>query len=152
MSRDETLIYEVRLDEPPALVWRALTEPGLLARWLGDSDFDAHVGRRFQLRPGGAAGAGPVEGEVIEAETERLLSYRWRADTSGPAPLDTVVTWILEPTAEGGTRLRMVHDGFPIVVESPAAARTAEVASLSLHRARRARVHSCSQGSLKWAA
>lgn len=151
MSRDTTILYEVRLDEPPALVWRALTEPGLLARWLGEGDFQAKVGRRFSLRPGGAAGAAAIDGEVVEAEAERLLSYRWRADGEGQPALDTTVTWILEPTPEGGTRLRMVHDGFPIVVERPATARSAQVASLSAHRRAR-RTQSYSQRSLKWAA
>lgn len=152
MSQDATIIYEVRLDEPPRLVWRALTEPELLARWLGEGNFAAEIGRRFSLRPGGAAGDSAIDGEVVAAEAERLLSYRWRAEAEGQAALDTTVTWILEPTAEGGTRLRLVHDGFPIVVESPAAVRSAQVASLPSHRARRAPTQSHSQRSLKWAA
>lgn len=118
----DAILIEARLDEPPALVWRALTEPELMARWLGESDIEAVVGRRFALRPGGAA---VVACEVIEAEPDRLLSYRWRAEGEGQAALDTVVTWILEPTAEGGTRLRLVHDGFPIVVEQGARATAA---------------------------
>ena len=27
-------------------------------------------------------------------------------------PLDTVVTWTLTPSPDGGTHLRLVHDGF----------------------------------------
>lgn len=118
----DAIILETALDQPPELVWRALTEPALVARWLGVADIRAVVGGRFALTPGGAAGDKPVDCEVIEAEPDRLLSYRWRAGGEGGAEaLDTVVTWILEPTADGGTRLRLVHDGFPIVVRQPAA-------------------------------
>jgi uncharacterized protein YndB with AHSA1/START domain len=130
------ILIEARLDEPPALVWRALTEPELMARWLGEGDVEAVVGRRFVVRPGGAAGQAPVDCEVVEAEPERLLSYRWRADGEGTAALDTVVTWILEPTAEGGTRLRLVHDGFPIVVEQEGRTRESAAAATLSARSR----------------
>jgi uncharacterized protein YndB with AHSA1/START domain len=118
----EAIVIDVTLDAPPGRVWRALTEPALVARWLGEAGIEARTGRRFSLRPGGAAGEGPVECEVIEAEEDRLLSYRWRAEAAGGlAALDTVVTWVLDPTPDGGTRLRLVHDGFPITRAAPAA-------------------------------
>jgi uncharacterized protein YndB with AHSA1/START domain len=122
MSMDaETIILEAALDAPPRAVWRALTEPQLLARWLGASDIEAAVGRRFTVIPGGAAGPAPVACEVIEVEPDRLLSYRWRTNGEGRAALDTVVTWVLDPTPDGGTRLRLVHDGFPVTLQRPAA-------------------------------
>ena len=140
----DALIIEVALDQPPELVWRALTEPALVARWLGVSDIRAVVGERFALKPGGPAGDTSIDCEVIEAEPDHLLSYRWRASGDGKAEaLDTVVTWILEPTAEGGTRLRLVHDGFPIVVQQPASTPVRET------------THACANDngwSLKWAA
>jgi uncharacterized protein YndB with AHSA1/START domain len=51
----------VRVDEflahPPARVWRALTDPDLLARWLMPNDFRPEVGHTFTFRtdprPGG---------------------------------------------------------------------------------------------------
>jgi uncharacterized protein YndB with AHSA1/START domain len=111
----------VALDAPPDLVWRALTEPALVARWLGANDVEARIGRRFTLAP--TAGKPPVDCEVIEVERDRLLSYRWREGGEGAAAaLDTVVTWVLDPAPDGGTRLRLVHDGFPIVLQQPALA------------------------------
>ena len=121
MTRDDKtqpIVLDAALDAPPPLVWRALTEPALLARWLAPNDIKAEVGRRFTVRPDGPIGAAPIDCEVLAIEPERLLSYRWRGG-EGDAALDTVVTWVLEPTAEGGTRLRLVHDGFPIVLDQP---------------------------------
>jgi uncharacterized protein YndB with AHSA1/START domain len=53
--------------------------------------------------------------EVLDREPPRLLRYSWKggADTN-PAygsRLDSTVTWTLMPV-EGGTHLRLVHDGF----------------------------------------
>jgi len=149
MSR-EAIILDEALDAPPDLVWRALTEPGILARWLGPNDIRAIVGERFTLHPGGAVGGEPIDCEVLEAEPPERLSYRWRGGEPGaPEALDTVVTWIIEPTADGGTRLRLIHDGFPIVVEQPQ--RTAEVVDLASRRASRIQARN-SMRSLAWAA
>jgi uncharacterized protein YndB with AHSA1/START domain len=117
----DAIIIEAALDAPPERVWRVLTEPALVARWLGVNDIRAVVGERFDVKPGGPAGDAPIACEVLEADPHRRLSYRWRGGDGEAAVLDTVVTWILEPTAEGGTRLRLVHDGFPIVVQQLAA-------------------------------
>jgi uncharacterized protein YndB with AHSA1/START domain len=146
----EAIILDEALDAPPELVWRALTEPDLLARWLAPNDIRAIVGERFTLRPDGAVGQRPIECEVLEAEPPERLSYRWRGGEPGaPDALDTVVTWIIEPAPGGGSRLRLIHDGFPIVVEQPA--RTAEVVDLAARRASRIQARYTTR-SLAWAA
>jgi uncharacterized protein YndB with AHSA1/START domain len=136
---DEAIIIDVAVAAPPRLVWRVLSEPALLARWLGDNDIEAAAGARFQVRPGGLAGPDPVACEVIEAEPEKLLSYRWRSEGRTDA-LDTVVTWVLDPTPDGGTRLRLVHDGFPITLARTPASGASMCAANDNHR------------SLAWAA
>jgi uncharacterized protein YndB with AHSA1/START domain len=96
---------------PPAKVWRALTEPALLARWLMSTDMRAEVGQSFSFTTEPTPWwDGVVHCEVLELEREKRLSYTWR---SGPesSPLDTVVTWTLTPTPEG-TRLALEHSGF----------------------------------------
>ena len=70
----------------------------------------------------------------------------WRPIRTTCSVLDTVVTWILEPTAEGGTRLRLVHDGFPIVVQQPATTPVRETTNARLTCA------NDNARSLKWAA
>jgi uncharacterized protein YndB with AHSA1/START domain len=145
MSQD-AIILETDLDAPPHAVWRALTEPALVARWLAANDISPEPGARFTVRPDGPLGEAPVDCEVVEAEPHRLLSYRWRAGR-GDTVLDTVVTWVLDPTPDGGTRLRLVHDGFPIVLEQP----RAPLRALSEREARRSPTNR-TQGAFKWAA
>src|SRR5215813_10545121 len=53
---------------------------------------------------------GVVRCEVLEVVPHRRLVYSWRGG-SDAAPLDSTVTWTLQPEANG-TRLRMVHSGF----------------------------------------
>ena len=109
----ETLVMDFDLDEPPHQVWRALTEPELLAAWLGPNDIQAEVGRKFSIEAAPGSGA-PVECEVLEVEPDKSLTYSWRERREGGPALDSQVTWILTPTFIGGTRLRIVHDGFAL--------------------------------------
>jgi uncharacterized protein YndB with AHSA1/START domain len=98
------------LSHPAGRVWRALTDPELIARWLMPNDFKPVVGHRFTFRTdpvpqGGFDGI--VHGEVLAVEPERLLRIAWRG---GPT-LDTTVTWTLVPEGTG-TRLFLAHEGF----------------------------------------
>jgi uncharacterized protein YndB with AHSA1/START domain len=101
---------------PAELVWRALTEPALIAAWLMDNDFAPVLGHRFTLRTEPAPGFdGIVHGEVLEVEPPRRMRWRWRG-----GPIDTEVSFTLSPVGIGaveGTRLEVEHSGF----EGPAA-------------------------------
>lgn len=97
------------LAHPPEKVWRALTDPDLLASWLMPNDFRAVVGHRFTFRtdPVQAQGFdGIVHCEVVTLEPPRLLAISWVA-----GGIDTTVTWRLIPEGTG-TRLLLTHDGF----------------------------------------
>lgn len=70
----------VRVDQffahPPAKVWRALTDPGLMARWLMPNDFKAEVGHEFTFTTEPVAQVGfdgIVYCRVLEIEAEKLL-------------------------------------------------------------------------------
>ncbi len=97
------------LDERAAKVWRALTTPALLARWLGPNDFKGEVGARFSVggAPGVANDNAVATCEVLAIEEGRLLRLGWRE-----GEVDSVVTFALEPGVDGGVRLRLTHDGF----------------------------------------
>lgn len=88
---------------PPERVWRALTDPRALSRWLLPGDFAPRPGHRFIFRHGRE---GRIRGEVVAVEEDRRLSYTWRRDGEPPS----LVTWTLEPV-EGGqsTRVRLTH-------------------------------------------
>jgi uncharacterized protein YndB with AHSA1/START domain len=109
MTDPRTIRVDEFLPHPPAHVWRALTDPVLLAKWLMPNDFRPVVGHRFTFltdpRPN-VDFDGVVHCEVLVVEPESLLRISWRGGS-----LDSTVTWTLE--SEGrGTRLFLEHDGF----------------------------------------
>lgn len=113
----ESIIVEFELPHVPGKVWRALTDPELLAAWLMPNNIRAEVGCRFSFQMQTAPGwNGTIECEVLDVEPHRRLAYSWTAgsqavDGNG-RELATVVTWTLTPTADGGTRLNLHHSGF----------------------------------------
>jgi uncharacterized protein YndB with AHSA1/START domain len=112
---EDSIIVDCDLAEPPEQVWRALTEPALLAAWLMPNDIRPKVGHRFSFQAEPDAG-GTIACEVLDAEPNRLLRYSWRgSETERDAAdrvLDTTVTFVLTGTAWGGTHLRIIHSGF----------------------------------------
>lgn len=102
MTEVRTVVVERELAHPPDKVWRALTQPHLIAEWLMPSDFSPAVGHDFTF----TADWGSVDGKVLQIEPGHSLVYRW--DAMG---LESVVTWTLTPT-KTGTHLRMEQVGF----------------------------------------
>jgi len=102
---------EATYPHPRSKVWRALTEPTLIAKWLMRPEgFAPVIGTRFVLRVDGShpGWRGFVECEVLDVVPQRLLRYTWVGDAGHP-PL--VVTFTLED-AGAGTRLVLEHEGF----------------------------------------
>ena len=95
-----------------AKVWRALTEPALMNRWLMIPEgFAPEVGTKFVLRASTPQKRwrGFVECEVLAVEHERLIAYSWVGDPNVP-PMK--VTFRLVDDGAGGTRLTLDHEGF----------------------------------------
>ncbi len=101
-SETLSVVVEREMPFPPERIWRALTQPHLIAEWLMKADFAPDVGHRFEFH----ADWGVVACEVRTVEPNRTLSYTWDA-----YDLTSVVTWTLTPTG-GGTLLRMEQTGF----------------------------------------
>jgi uncharacterized protein YndB with AHSA1/START domain len=98
---DDTVVVECDLPDPPEKVWRALTEPELVAEWLVPDE-------------GAREKRAPIECEVIEARPNRLVRYSWRdaGEQGDDGGVDSIVTFELARTAAGGTHLRIIHTAF----------------------------------------
>jgi uncharacterized protein YndB with AHSA1/START domain len=115
MKRDardlqETLSFEYQLDAPPAKVWRALTIPEYVARWLVAPDSEASAPER----------AAPESGSLrlLDCEPNRSVRYGWREDGSSFG--ETIVTFRLAANDVGGTTFSIVHELSAAPRERPA--------------------------------
>ncbi|MES2044031.1 MAG: SRPBCC domain-containing protein [Pseudomonadota bacterium] len=97
-----TVTVEREIAYPPEKIWRALTQPHLIAEWLMNNDFAPVVDHSFKF----TADWGSVDCQVQTVEPNRTLAYSW--DAMG---LESTVTWTLTPSGSG-THLRMEQAGF----------------------------------------
>ena len=108
-SETRSVVVEREMPHPPEKLWRALTQPHLIAEWLMKNDFAPQVGHRFHLR---GEWGGVLDCEVLVVEPNKELAYTWNHVHDDAAfNLQSVVTFTLTPTA-AGTRLRMQQSGF----------------------------------------
>ncbi len=107
-SQTQSISFEFDLPHAPAKVWRALTDPDLLAAWLLPVvNFKLKPGEPFKFTaPPQPGWDGSVNCRFVEIEAQRKLSYTWVV-----GDIDTVVTFTLTPTA-AGTHLALVQSGF----------------------------------------
>ena len=108
-AETRSVVVEREIPHPPEKLWRALTQPHLIAEWLMKNDFKPDVGHRFNLR---GDWGGVLDCEVLSVEPHKTLSYTWNFAHDDPAyNLTSVVTFTLTPTP-GGTLLRVEQSGF----------------------------------------
>lgn len=109
MTDTRTVTIERDFPFAPEKLWRALTQPHLIAEWLMQNDFAPNVGHRFNLR---GEWGGVLDCEVLEVRPHSTLAYTWNFEHEDPAyDLRSVVTFTLTPTA-AGTHLRVEQSGF----------------------------------------
>jgi uncharacterized protein YndB with AHSA1/START domain len=116
MAATRTITVEYDLPYPPAKVWRALTEPALLEKWLMPGDIAPIVGHKFTMH---TAPMGDWDGtiycEVLTVEVGKRLAYSWKGGNQTNKeygqPLNTVATWTLSEKPDG-TLLLLEHSGF----------------------------------------
>jgi uncharacterized protein YndB with AHSA1/START domain len=89
-SETRSVVMEREVAFPPEKIWRALTQPHLIAEWLMKNDFLPAKDHRFTLR----GDWGSVDCKVLAVEPHKVLSYTW--DAMG---LESIVTWTLTPTS-----------------------------------------------------
>jgi uncharacterized protein YndB with AHSA1/START domain len=106
MGETRSVKLDQFLGHPPELVWRALTEQRLLARWLAPQDFVLTAGHRYEVHvtPMPNTGFDGVIRCLVKAfKVPEMLRIDWNGTST--------VTWRLQPEGRG-TRLFLTHDGF----------------------------------------
>jgi uncharacterized protein YndB with AHSA1/START domain len=108
-GQTDAIAFDFDLPHPPAKVWRALTDPGLLSEWLLPVlELKLERGSAFTFRTQPQPGwDGTVSCRLLEIEPPHKLSYSWVVGEM----LNTVVTFTLAPTG-AGTRMHLVQSGF----------------------------------------
>jgi uncharacterized protein YndB with AHSA1/START domain len=100
---------------PPVMVWHAVTDPELVARWTVTGQggrpvgFTPIVGSSFQFVAKPVPGwRGIVDCEILEVDEPRAFRYTWRGEENAKP---TLVNYLIEPRL-GGTRFTFEHTGF----------------------------------------
>jgi len=101
---------EVDLPAPPAEVFRHLTEPAAMIRWMGQhATLKPVPGGAFEIDINGV----PVRGQYLEIDPPHRVLVSWGvAGNPSMPPGATEVEFTLTPTP-AGTRLRLIHRGLP---------------------------------------
>jgi uncharacterized protein YndB with AHSA1/START domain len=116
-ANDLTLHLERILPAPRPLVFRAQTEPDLLAEWWGPAGFSAPT-IELDLRVGSAyriAMQPPdgdlfyLSGEFVEVDPPNRLAYTFRWEDPDPDDRETIVTFSLDD--RGGSTQVSVDQG-----------------------------------------
>ena len=105
-------------------VFRAWTEAGQMKRWFAPQGFtipeaevDARPGGAFRLTMRAPDGSEHVaRGAFRRVEPPSLLTFTWAWESAADEPEETLVTVELSEEG-GGTRLLLVHEGFPTEAE-----------------------------------
>ena len=108
------LVKEIWIDASPDKVFPYLVEPALLTTWIGEESWnEPRPGGRFRL----SFPQSIVRGEFVEIDPPRRVVYTWGREEGDSMPVgSTMVTFELE-LENGGTRVRLRHDGLPSAQE-----------------------------------
>jgi uncharacterized protein YndB with AHSA1/START domain len=123
-SNQDQIIQEIFVEAPPDIIYQALTDPEQLTNWWGDDKtyhcdswkVDLKIGGTWQSKGKGIQGDPfSVEGEYLEIDPPKVLSYTWNPSWHKIPP--TKVRWVLTPQGTG-TLVQVTHSGFRGNVEA----------------------------------
>jgi uncharacterized protein YndB with AHSA1/START domain/DNA-binding transcriptional ArsR family regulator len=81
MSERPTFVYVTYIESTPELVWEALTDADITARYWGHSNVsDWQVGSRWEHVRTDSSGVADVAGTVVESAPPRRLVTTWEGD------------------------------------------------------------------------
>jgi uncharacterized protein YndB with AHSA1/START domain len=119
----DALVSEIHIAAPPERVFPALIDPKQVMHWWTNEDCQIES-FSFEPRRGGKWSYGSkqgnfdvngvtkfrCDGEVLEYDPPRVLSYTWIANWHDRPSQRTVVRWELA-LSKGGTLVRVTHSG-----------------------------------------
>jgi uncharacterized protein YndB with AHSA1/START domain len=98
----------VDTEASPSRAWAVLTDPRLVAEWFTDVSPVGRVGDPYRVDFGDGS---VVNGVLTEVEPGHRLAYTWIWADAEPHE-ETLVAWSVERRDEGGTSIRLIHDGW----------------------------------------
>jgi len=124
-----TQVFEIYIKASPKTIWDAITSPEWNAKYgyKGPMHFELRAGGKFQTRANAdmqRMGLPEViiDGEVLEPVPPRRLvhTYRWLFTEESKAEGFTKVTYEIEQTPAGFSRLTVIHDlqGAPAMAQA----------------------------------
>ncbi len=107
MSAIDPIVIVRETAAPPEAAWRALVEPELVERWFTTASPVGNAGDPYRLDFGDSV----VDGVITEIVPGRRFAYTWSWADAEPRQ-ETLVTWEIEATRGGGSRVILRHGGW----------------------------------------
>lgn len=109
---------EILVKAAPARVYKAITDPEQLTQWFPDvALLEPKIGGKVSFRFLRSKADNLIdedyamEGKVVELEENKKLAYTWKHPDIPDFP-QTRVSWVLEETVKGVTKVTITHVGF----------------------------------------
>ena len=102
------IVLSIETPADAEVAWAAITDPDRIVEWFTDASPLGRPGDAYRLDFGDSA----VVGTVASVDPGRSFAYTWSWEGSEPGA-ESLVTWTVEPLAVGGSRVTLVHDGWP---------------------------------------
>jgi len=111
-SSDLTIEHRIKIEAGPDRVWRFLTEPEFVSRWLGCLQYEKAIGHVFYMQQDEAKrNSGDVEGathcRILALDKPRRFAFSWYL----PGTPETQVEILLEGQDEA-TEVTLTHTGW----------------------------------------
>jgi uncharacterized protein YndB with AHSA1/START domain len=97
------LHYERNIDQPPAKIWAALTDPAIAKNWLGTVEADLRIGGRYVIHFHDNKVV--MTGVIRALEPEKLIEYTWLENYGMP---QSAVRWTIT-AQKSGCKLTLTH-------------------------------------------
>lgn len=107
-----TLKYERRLSHPRSIIWKAITDPKEIFRWLPDykGTFDGYNGGAIDLV--NTVSGSHVTGNILAWDLHRVFEYEWHISPNPMFPHgepESVIRWELKQDGDSDTLLIVTH-------------------------------------------